>query len=165
MSEQHRAELRPTRNPARAVYGTVLAGSLIVAERSRDDVDLSRLTALVLITQVVYWLAHVYSELVAVRIEHQRRPTGAEVRALLNSEWSLVAASFAPLTVIEVSHVLGGDLNTCVMAGLWSIPVILVGWAFLGARRSRMGRGELLAYVALSALFGVALVALKALIH
>lgn len=166
MSEQQtRTRTRPTRNPASAVYGTVLAGSLIVAEGARDDVDLSRLAALVVITQVVYWLAHVYSDLVAGRIEDQRRPTRAEVVALLGSEWSLVAASFAPLLVIGVADVLGLDPNTCVLAGLWSIPVILAGWALVGARRSHMGRGELLGYVALSALFGVALVALKALIH
>ncbi|GAB2910790.1 hypothetical protein GCM10027047_06280 [Rhodococcus aerolatus] len=164
MSAPTRSE-RPTTNPAGAVYGTVIVGSLIVAEGSQDDVDLGRLVLLVLATQVVYWLAHVYSEVVALRIEARRAPTWAEVGGVLRSEWALVAASFGPLLVIGVGAALGLDAEHCVLAALWAIPVVLAGWALVAARRSAMRTGELLLYVVLSAGFGVALVVLKALFH
>lgn len=163
-----RTRTRPepaTRNPAGAVYGTVIAGSLVVAEGSQDDVDLGRLVLLVLATQVVYWLAHVYSEVVGLRIEERRAPTWHEVGGVLRSEWALVAASFGPLLAIGVGAALGLDPDTCVLLALWVIPVILAGWALLAARRSSMRVGETVLYVGLSAAFGVALVVLKALFH
>lgn len=156
---------RPSRNPASAVYGTVLAGSLIAVEGAHDQVDVLRLVAVVLVTQCVYWLAHTYSELVGGRITSGRRPRRGEVTHLLAEEWPLVSASFEPLAVLLVARALGASGNTAVLAGLWAGAVMLAGWALLAGRRARLRGGELLLYVAVSAGFGAVLVLLKTLLH
>lgn len=156
---------RPTRNPAGAVYGTVLAGSLIAAEGGRDPVDVPRMLLVVLLTQLVYWLAHIYADLVALRIEEERRPRRAEVLHLLRENWSLVAASSGPLLVIAGATLIGVPADTAVLAGLWAIAALLVLWALVAGRRARMGGAELALYTLLSAAFGVALVLLKLLLH
>ncbi|WP_147262998.1 hypothetical protein [Geodermatophilus sp. TF02-6] len=134
----------------------MLAGSLIVSEGARDQVDIPRLLLVVLVTQVVFWLAHVYSELVGHRIEEGRRPRGSDVAQLLRGEWSLVAASFGPLLVVAAASLVGFRANTAVLAGLWAVVVLLAGWALIAGRRARMGGAELALYVVLGAAFGAA---------
>lgn len=156
---------RPSRNPASAVYGTVLAGSLIAVEGARDDVDVLQLVAVVLVTQCVYWLAHTYSELVGGRISTGQRPRRGQVSHLLAEEWPLVSASFEPLAVLVIARALGASADAAVLAALWAGALMLAGWALLAGRRARLRRPELLLYVVLSAGFGAVLVLLKAVLH
>jgi len=156
---------RPTGNPASAVYGTVLAGSLIAVEGSRDDVDVKRLVIVVVATQCVYWLAHVYAELVGRRIGTRQRPFRGEIRELLRDDWPLVAASFGPLIAIVLTRAGGADADTAVRVGLWVNAVVLAGWAVFAGRRAKLHLAELVLYVAVSFAFGVALVLLKVLLH
>jgi len=160
-----RAEGKPTRNPASAVYGTVIAGSLIATEGARDPVDVPRMVALVLVSQLVYWLAHVYAELVGQRIETGRRPRRSDVAHLLREEWSLVAASYGPLLAVVLARLVGAGTNAAVLAGLWTATGVLVLWALVAGRRGRLRGAELVLYVVLSAAFGCALVLLKTLLH
>ena len=147
------------------MYGTVLAGSLIAAEGARDDVDVPRLLLVVLATQVVFWLAHVYSELVGDRVESGRRPDRSDVAHLLREEWPLVAASFGPLVVVAVTDLAGLEDNTAVLSGLWAIVAVLASWALVAGRRGRMRGVELALYVVLGAALGVALILLKVVVH
>lgn len=155
----------PARNPAGAVYGTVLAGSLIATEGARDELDIPRLLVVVLTTQCVFWVAHVYAELVGRRIELGRRPRGPDVLHLLREEWPLVAASFGPLVVVAGSSLVGLQDNTAVLAGLWTIVAVLASWALLAGRRARMRGVELALSVVVGSAVGVAIILLKVLVH
>lgn len=157
--------VEPTRNPASAVHGTVLAGALIAVQGADDEIDVSRLVWLVLLTQVVYWLAHVYAEVVGERIRTRTRPRPRAVRHLLDEEWPLVAVSFGPLAVIVVCSALGVSGNTSVLAGLWATMALLASWALLAGYRSQLRAREMLAYVAVSLALGGALIAIKSLLH
>lgn len=156
---------RATRNPAGAVYGTVIAGSLIATEGSRDAVDLPRLITLVLVGQLVYWLAHVYADLLALRIGTGHRPRRSDLREVLREEWPLVAASFGPLLVLAVLGVAGAAANTAVLAGLWTAVAVLGSWALVAGRRARIRGLELACYVAVSAAFGGVMILLKVSLH
>lgn len=156
---------RPTRNPASAVYGTVLAGSLIAVQGEAEDISVLRLVVVVLVTQSVYWLAHSYAELVGERVETGVRPRRTDVRRLLGEQWPLVSASFLPLTVVALAWLLGSARGTAVLAGLWTSVVVLALWALVAGRRARLQPAELLLYVAVSAVFGLALVVLKVFVH
>lgn len=159
-------EDRATRNPASAVYGTVLAGSLIAVEGAPGSgAGVLRLITVVLVTQSVYWLAHSYSELVGSRITTGVRPRRADVRRLLAEQWPLVSASFVPLAVVGTVWLLGRPRETAVLSGLWSCVLVLALWAHLAGRRARLRAGEQVVYVAVSAGFGLALVLLKVLVH
>lgn len=157
--------VQPTRNPASAVHGTVLAGALIAVQGAHDDIDISRLVWLVLLTQMVYWLAHIYAELVGERIQTRAKPGPRAVRHLMEQEWPMVAVSFGPLAVIVLCTALGVSAETSVNAGLWASVALLAGWALLAGFRSRLGRVEMLLYVAVSLLLGLALIAIKTLLH
>ena len=146
------------------MYGTVIAGSLIAAE-SAADVDLPRLTATVLATLVIYWLAHTYAELVDLQITDARRPRADQLRRVLREESTIIGASFVPLTVILLARALGAGERTAVQTGLYAIVLLLAGWALLAGRRSGMRRLELGLHVLVSTLFGCAVVVLEVLLH
>lgn len=159
------ASVRPTRNPAGAVHGTVLAGALIAVQGAQDRPDISHLVTLVLITQVIYWLAHVYAELVGERITAGTRTQEGQLSGLLHQEWPLVAVSFGPLAVIVICSGLGVSANSAVLAGLSATVAMMAGWALFAGYRSGLQKAEMLLYVAASVLLGLALIATKALLH
>jgi hypothetical protein len=152
------------RNPAAAVYGTVIAGSLIAAETA-DETALLPLSLAVVVTLVVYWAAHVYAELLAHRVRDGLQPTSPEVLALMRAELPLVASAAAPLLVILVTRLLGASDEQSVQIALWSVAVQLGGWALVAGRRTDLGGWELAGYVALGTLFGSLIVLLKWLLH
>lgn len=158
-------EADPTRNPVSAVHGTVLAGALIAVQGAHEDVDISRLVIVVLLTQFVYWLAHVYAEIVGERIHTRTRASWAQVRALMVREWPLVAVSYGPLAVVLVASWAGAGSNDAVLAGLWATMALLAGWALLAGIRCHLGRIEMLLYVAASLGLGGLLIIIKALLH
>jgi hypothetical protein len=154
-----------THNPASAVYGTVLAGSLMAVQGGSGGVDVPRLVVEVLVTQVVYWLAHSYAELVGGRITSGHRPHRSEVLHLLHEEWPLVTASFEPLVVTVLAWALGVPASTAVLVGIGAGAVMLAAWALLAGTRARLRPAELALYVLLSTAFGAAVVLLKVLVH
>ena len=165
-AEARHGRSRPARNPASAVYGTVLAGSLIAVQGAAGaDISTLRLVIVVLITQSVYWLAHSYAELVGDRVATGVRPRPVDVRRLLAEQWPMVSASFQPLAVVVLAWLLGSSRDAAVLAGLWASVAILALWSYVAGRRAQLPVGELLLYVALSALFGLTLVLLKIFVH
>lgn len=153
-----------TYNPAAAVHGTVLAGAMIAVQGAHEDPDISHLVTLVIITQAVYWLAHVYAELVGERISRRHKPS-RRLSELLHQEWPLVAVSFVPIAIILVFSALGAAGGSAVLAGLFSVVVLLVAWALLAGYRSGLRKIEMLLYVLASLGIGLALVAIKTLLH
>src|SRR5947209_18151803 len=113
-AEELPRQASPVRNPGSAVYGVVLADSLLAIEGD-GHVGVPRLVLTVLATQCVYWLAHIYAELVGGRIVTGRRPHRGEVGRLLAEEWPMVTASFGPLAVTLVAWALGAPVETAVL--------------------------------------------------
>jgi hypothetical protein len=59
--------MRPPANLARSIYGNVLATSLVVAFSEDEDYSTTEVAVAVLVTGLVFWLAHVYASLIAER--------------------------------------------------------------------------------------------------
>ena len=163
-AHQRPGRAAPTRNPAGAVYGTVIAGSVIAAE-SAGGVELLRLSLVVIVTLFVYWAAHVYAELLSRRILLARAPSGAEALELLKEETSIIGASLVPLSVLLMAAGLGASDDAAVNTSMWSIVVLLAGWAWVAGRRSNLHGLELGGYVVLSGAIGCMTVVLKLLLH
>ena len=72
-------------NPARAIYGTILVMAVITALSHDDSVTSAQLIAGVLATTFVFWIAHVYAEVLGTRLagdgDARRWPTSPSLRA------------------------------------------------------------------------------------
>ena len=82
--------VRTTGSVVEAVYGLILATSVIAVSREYEGSNAGRIGVTVLVTGVVFWLAHVYARVLAGSITHQRLLNRSEVREALRHDWPLV---------------------------------------------------------------------------
>jgi hypothetical protein len=157
--------VRTTGSVTEAIYGLILATSVIAVSREYDSSNAGVIGVTVLITGVVFWLAHVYARVLAGSIAHHRMLDRSEVREVLRHDWPLVEVT-VPLVVILALGVLGvvPDESAILMAMLAALVELAAAGAY-AARRSGAGlRGTVVSAVIAVAL-GSAVVLLKTLVH
>jgi len=140
-----------------AIYGSVLAASVIVgAGSSRSPWTLA---LIVLISNVIFWLAHVYAETVAS--VHGGWGLSA-IRRGLQHEWPMVAAAVPP----AVAAVVGGWLfhdrpGTAAWVALITAAVELQVWGMAAARAVPLQGKALVRVSVLNLGLGLVVVILK----
>ena len=82
--------VRTTGSVVEAIYGLILATSVITVSREYDSSNAGRVGVTVLVTGVVFWLAHVYARVLAGSITRQRRLSRSELGEALRHDWPLV---------------------------------------------------------------------------
>jgi hypothetical protein len=148
-----------------AIYGLILATSVIAVSREYDSSNAGLIGVTVLVTGVVFWLAHVYARVLAGSITRHRMLNRSEVREVLRHDWPLVEAT-VPLVLILAMGVL--DVvpdDAAILAAMLAALAELAAAGAYAARRSGAGlRGTAVSAVVAVAL-GSAVVLLKALVH
>ncbi len=149
-------------NIAGAVYGTILVTSVIAAASGEEGLPLWTMSLTVIVTVVVFWLAHVYSQALAHSVSTGIRITGSELRGLAVHEWPLLQSAILPLLFVVLGAAGLFERATALWLAVGSGVASLVVWGFIYARREGLGPGGTLASVSVNAAFGLAVVALKA---
>ena len=72
------------------VYGLILATAVIAVSAVNDPLDAGRVALAVLVTAGVFWLAHVYANLLGIGVSEERALTRAAVAHAMRVHWSLV---------------------------------------------------------------------------
>lgn len=148
-----------------AIYGLILATSVIAVSQDYDASDAGLIAVSVLGTGIVFWVAHVYARVLATSIAQHRSLTRPELRALLAHDWPLVEVTI-PLVVVLAIGAVGVIPDRA--AVLTATVLALVELGAVGAYAARL-RGAGLRVTALSAGvavgLGLAVVLLKALVH
>jgi hypothetical protein len=152
------------RNVAGAIYGLILATSVIAVSRASTPDNAGIAAVTVIVTAGVFWLAHVYAGVLALGLRG-RTPPWAEVRDVIDEEWPLVQSGIIPTAILLL-----GPLGILADATAQDAALVacLLELALTGAVVAWVAgsRGILVALsgaVALS--FGVVVVALKILVH
>lgn len=133
------SETRPLPGAARidytgAVYGSLLAASVVVSAEAFGAFPRLELVLLLLCTGVVFWAAHVFARLFGARIGHQPLSRG-EVRRVCADEWPIVEAAVPPAGAVAISPLLGlGEQGTAWLALAVAVAG-QVGWATAAAVR------------------------------
>ncbi|MEU8827419.1 hypothetical protein [Streptomyces sp. NPDC048636] len=161
------AEQRAGTAPARprdysgAVYGSLLAASVVAGTGTPGPYPRIQLVALLLITGVVFWAAHVYARLAGERLG-ERELSGRELRRVALHEWPLVQAAVPPAIAVAISPLLGLGLEGTAWLALAVAVTEQVGWASVAVRRAGASlRLTVLAGVG-NLLLGLVIVAAKA---
>jgi hypothetical protein len=150
---------------AEAIYGLILATSVIAVSESYDSSDAGLIALSVLVTGIVFWLAHVYARLLARSISDRRALGRTEIREILRHDWPLVEVT-VPLVVILA---LGGagvvaDRTAIVTAVVAAIVELAAAGAY-AARTSGAGVRGMTVSAVIAVTFGCAVILLKALVH
>ncbi len=156
--------LVPERNPAGAVYGIVTIGALLAAESGLRD-NYPETLGSAAIAVVLYWFAHSYADVLGLRLSEQRLLSWAELWHTFVQDWAIVRGASAPLMALLVAWAVGASQETAVAAGVWTAAASLVGFEVAAGLRSRAKPAELTLEVVAGATMGLALLALRALLH
>ena len=78
------------------VYGTIVVLSVLVAGVRAYPSDAGRIALLVVVTSLVFWVAHVYAHGISQSIADEDRLSLAELREIARHEGSIVEAAFPP---------------------------------------------------------------------
>lgn len=154
----------PEENPSGVVYGMIVIGALLAAESDRHETYLDTLASAV-IAAALYWLAHAYAGVLGQRLAQQERLTAGSLGRALAHDWAIVRGAALPLAVIAIAWAAGATQQTAVTGALWSTIVSLVAFELIAGIRARASPRELALEGAVGAAMGVAVLALKIILH
>lgn len=163
-AESRRAETS-RRDLAAAIYGVILATALIGAFSEQKRVGPVATFIAVMVSAVIFWLAHAYAEMLAEGMVGGEAISWATVRKSLNRQLPLVFGALPPAVVLLATplDILSEDNseNLAILVGI----ALLAIFGYLGARRSGAGPLGTVVLTAISISLGVVMVALKSAIH
>lgn len=143
------------------IYGTIVALAVIVGgDRAYPD-DAGRIAAMVAVTSIVLWLAHVYAHAVEHSVAHDEHLSVAELRGIARREASVVEAAVPPLVALLLGALGVISTNAAVWAAFGLGLAVLGVQGIVFARIERLGPLGTAAVVAGNVALGGALVGLK----
>ena len=143
---------------AGAVYGSLLAASVIAASDAHGAHPRLSLIVLLVVTGIVFWMAHVYAHLAGER-EAGKTVSWREVRSVGRHESPIVEATALPALAVLVSPWLGAGENAWLAIGVAIAQQ--VAWAALGARRAGASNWQVAAEAAVNLVLGLLIVVAK----
>jgi hypothetical protein len=146
------------------VYGTIVVLAVIVAGAKAYPKDPGHVAAVVIVTTVVFWLAHVYSEALAHSITSNEHLSFAELRRIAHHEAAILEAAVLPVAALLLGSfgVLSASASGWVALGLGLAVLAIQGIVF--ARTEKLGPLGTVVVVALNLGLGLVLVALKVVV-
>jgi len=139
-------------------------GALLAAESGRHETYLGTIGSAAIAT-ALYWLAHAYASVLGRRLAtHEHLSAGALLRAL-GHDWALVRGAAVPLVALAICWFAGATQQTAVNVALWSTVASLVAFELIAGLRSRATPGELALEVSVGVAMGMAILALKIVLH
>ena len=152
------------RTIAGTVYGTIVVLAALAAGGKAFQNDLWHLIALVDVTVLVLWIAHVYSHGLGESLQLGRRLDAAELGAIAGRELAIPLSAVAP-TAILVLGALGifkGTTAAWLAVGICVVALTVQGLRY--ALLERLGTVGTLISVALNLALGLTIVGLKVLV-
>ncbi|MGK4578953.1 hypothetical protein [Kitasatospora sp. HPMI-4] len=149
---------------AGAVYGSILAASVVATAGALGPFPRIKLVLLLLVTGVVFWAAHVYARIVGERLLRQPL-TGRDVRRVAVGEWPIVKVAVPPAAAVAISPLLELGAEGTAWFALAVALAEQVGWATVPVLRAGAPRRMVLAGGVANLLLGVIIVMAKAALH
>jgi hypothetical protein len=146
------------------VYGTIVALAVLVAGARAFPHEAGHIAVLVLVTSVVFWLAHVYAHALGGSVARERRLTLAELRRVGRHEAAIIEAALVPVAALLLGALSVISTTAAVWLALGTGLAVLVAEGVLFARLERLGWLGTLVIVSVNLALGVALIGLKLLV-
>jgi hypothetical protein len=152
-------------NLSGAIYGLIVITSVLAVWSVEHGLDAWTVLASVASTALVFWAAHVYSELTAFRIRSGRRNSMTEVGAVIRHEWPVAEVAALPVAVLLLSILGAFSVHLAVSIGLYGSLAELGLLGLYSSYRASDSWWRMILESAITLGFGLAIVALKIFIH
>ncbi len=159
----HREPIAPSASRtdyAGALYGSLLAASVIATAGAVGAYPRLQLVVLLLVTGLVFWAAHVYSQLAGERLVG-RGLSWTEARQVGRHEWPIVEAAVLPAAVVALSPLVGLGVSGAAWLALAVAVAQQVAWAYVGARHAGASRNQAGVEGMVNLVLGLVIVAAK----
>ncbi|MFJ9819175.1 hypothetical protein ACIRU3_28750 [Streptomyces sp. NPDC101151] len=164
-ARERRAGRRAHADYTGAVYGSMLAASVVIGAGALGEFPLVQLVLLLLLSGLVFWVGHVHAQLFGARLAQRPldRPTIVRV---CREEWPIVEAAVPPALAVAVSPLLGLDVAGAVWLAVAVAVAGQVGWSAAGARKAGASWGLVAGTATINLLLGLVIISFKlALTH
>ncbi|MEU1196282.1 hypothetical protein ABZ446_08675 [Streptomyces sp. NPDC005813] len=155
-----RAERRGHANYTGAVYGSMLAASVVIGAGTLGDFPIVELVVLLLLTGLVFWIAHVHAQLFGARMA-QRSLDGRVVLEVCREEWPIVQAAVPPAVAVAVSPLLGLGVQGAIWLSVAVAVAGQVGWSATAARRAGASWNLVAVTASVNLVLGLVIISLK----
>jgi hypothetical protein len=151
-------------SPGALILGTITIGALLAAESAQRE-TYGETVGAVVITMVLYWLAHSYADFAARRLRESKPLEFSELLSTMASELWILAGVAIPLLALLIGWAAGAALTTSVSVAIWtSAAMILVIEVVSGVRAGETGH-ELVLQTALGTVLGALVIVLRVVLH
>lgn len=151
-------------NYAGAIYGTILSMAVISTASKDPNIGPVMIAAWAASTAVVFWLAHVYSQIVAAGFARPRE-AGTLARRALREEWPLVQGSLIPAAAMLLAPLGLVSEDKATYVAVWvGVAVLFLAGLAIGTRED-LSWSRRITIGVINALIGSLIVALKIFIH
>ncbi|MFI9615247.1 hypothetical protein ACIHCM_26830 [Streptomyces sp. NPDC052023] len=154
------AERRAHADYTGGVYGSMLATSVVVGAGTFGAFPRVELAVLLLLTGVVFWIAHVHAQLFGARLAQQPLDRRV-VRHVCRDEWPILKAAVPPAAAVALSPLLGLDVQGAVWLALGVALAGQVGWTVAAAHRAGASPRMVAGAAVVNLVIGMLIVAFK----
>ena len=156
---------RTSGSATEGVYGLILASAVIAVSPANDPLDAGRVALTVLATAGVFWLAHVYANLLGIGASEGRALSRAAVADAMRVHWSLVEVVI-PLVLVLGLGAIGilPDQAALTLAAIIALGELAAAGAYAAIRRGASPRATAVSAATALAL-GLVVVLLEVLLH
>ena len=156
---------RTSGSATEGVYGLILAASVIAISQMPESLDAGQVALAVLVTAVIFWLGHVYADVLGAGVSADRALTRSGLAHAAREHWSLVEVVI-PLVLVLGLGAIGviPDRAAITAATIIALVELAAAGAYAAIRRGAGPRGTV-ASAAIALALGLVIVLLKALLH
>jgi hypothetical protein len=151
-------------NPSGIVYGIIVIGALLAAESGRHETYLDTVASAA-IAAALYWFAHAYAAILGSRLAGHEHHSARTLMRALGRDWAIMQGAALPLAALAIGWIAGAAQQTAVTAALWSAIASIVVFELLAGIRARASARELALEGCAGAAMGIAILALKIVLH
>jgi hypothetical protein len=143
------------------IYGTIVVLAVIVAGARAYPHEAGHIAALVAVTSVALWLAHVYAHGLGYSVAHNEHLTLGELRHIARREGSIVEAAVPPVAALLLGAIGVMSTKTAVWVAFGLGLAVLAAEGVAFARVERLGVLGTFLIVTANLSLGVVLIGLK----
>lgn len=147
-----------------AIYGLMTVGALLAAESASSETYVETVVAVV-ITMLVYWLAHSYAEFASERLKDREPARLAALVRIMGTQVTILFGAAIPLLALLIDWVIGVSLSSAVTTALWTAAVMVMLIEVMAGVRAKQSGRELVLQTLFGAFLGLLIIVLRLVLH
>jgi hypothetical protein len=151
-------------NYASAIYGTILSMAVISTTSKDPGISAWAVAAWAVATALVFFIAHVYSTVVAAGFARPAKAMSL-VKRESRQEWPLVQGALGPAAVLLLAPLGVIPEDDASYYAVWAGVAMLFGTGLVIGKKEKLGWGRSVIIASINAAIGLLIVGLKIFVH